>query len=162
MGRQYDLETEKGFRRNEHPTCPDEGVFRKIGRKADRAVALERWCADREDYDDVAEICRAMVTKLDSLQVDGLTDGARAGTVYLIKSGSNFKVGMTTRGSGRRHREIDLQLPERAFLVHEITTDDAPGIEAYWHRRFADRRLNGEWFALDRADVAAFKRRRSM
>jgi hypothetical protein len=55
-----------------------------------------------------------------------------------------------------------LQLPERALLVHEITTDDALGIESYWHRRFAEKRLNGEWFALNRADVAAFQSRTSM
>jgi hypothetical protein len=83
------------------------------------------------------------------------------GYVYLLKSGRYHKVGRSN-AVGRRERELAIQLPEKAKLVHSIKTDDPVGIEAYWHNRFGDRRKNGEWFELTAKDVAAFKRRKFM
>jgi hypothetical protein len=81
--------------------------------------------------------------------------------VYLIKSARFYKIGRTN-SAGRREYELAIQLPERASMVHQIKTDDPVGIEEYWHKRFRDKRRNGEWFELSAADVAAFRRRRFM
>ena len=83
------------------------------------------------------------------------------GYVYLMRSGRYHKIGRANH-VGRRHYEVGLQLPEGLTVVHVIATDDPVGIERYWHARFGDRRANGEWFKLDRADVAAFRRRKYM
>jgi hypothetical protein len=59
-----------------------------------------------------------------------------------------------------RVRVLQQGLPEAARLVHVIHTDDPHGIESYWHRRFAQKRVRGEWFKLLGEDVMAFRQRK--
>lgn len=117
-------------------------------------AAVKAWAAAHKGYGDVA----AMIP--DSIFVPGAQRAqAKDGSVYLIQSGPHFKIGRSDELE-RRVKEIRVALPDAAILVHTITTDDPPGIEAYWHRRFAGRRANGEWFKLTPPDVLAFKRRK--
>lgn len=98
--------------------------------------------------------CRQTVTT--SISVD-----SQHGDVYLLKAGKYFKIGKTIN-FGKRLNQIRLQLPFPVEVVHKIKTDDVIGIEAYWHKRFAAKRVNGEWFSLTKEDVAAFMSRSQM
>ncbi len=81
----------------------------------------------------------------------------RAGVIYLIRCGPYHKIGKTIRRE-LRYRQLEIQLPEKAELIHEITTSDVDIAEAHWHQFFAYHRKNGEWFALTEDDVNYFRR----
>jgi Meiotically Up-regulated Gene 113 (MUG113) protein len=139
---------DKGF---PHPT-----TFQRLGLKSELAAKLAKFCESKTGYDDVREFCTLATPEERGEQSAGVEE--TFGSVYLLKSGRFYKIGRSN-AVGRRERELQIQLPERAASVHSIKTDDPVGIEDYWHRRFADRRKNGEWFELTSRDVAAFKRR---
>ena len=81
------------------------------------------------------------------------------GYVYMLKHGTRreYKIGRTNNPL-RREGELGIQLPEKCQPIHYVQTDDPEGVEAYWHRRLANKRKEGEWFALTPQDVRAFKR----
>jgi Meiotically Up-regulated Gene 113 (MUG113) protein len=131
-----------------------KAMYQHFGSKEALLQNLRAWLADKNEFADVASMLGTPATK------DGIAaPNQQEGLVYLIKSGAHYKIGRSGELE-RRVKEIRVALPEAATLVHSIRTDDPAGIEAYWHRRFGDKRANGEWFKLTSADVTAFKRRK--
>jgi hypothetical protein len=144
--------------RKSDPSIPSEqAIKRHFGRRSDLIAALAKRASDDANYADIA----AMLPTLPQSSPKRYTNQAKIpeGVVYLIKSGEFYKVGRSD-DLERRVKEIRIALPNKATLVHNIRTDDPAGIEAYWHRRFADKRANGEWFKLTSLDISAFMKRK--
>lgn len=141
---------------------PSHNTFSRFGPKRALAARLREFCLS-EGRLEVAALCAPVADTPSAMDAADAVQasGPDAGSVYLMKSGKFYKIGRTN-AVGRREREIALQLPEKVQLVHSIRTDDPAGIEGYWHRRFQDRRKNGEWFQLTQEDVVAFRRRKFM
>jgi len=140
---------------------PNDATFRRFGSKSQMVARVADYCRTHKDFEDVLTLCGAATEPDDSTSDDERDDAGEMGFVYLLKSGRFYKIGRSN-ASGRRERELAIQLPERANIVHQIRTDDPVGIENYWHRRFEALRKNGEWFDLSASDVKAFKRRKFM
>jgi hypothetical protein len=79
----------------------------------------------------------------------------RKGVIYLISCGSYYKIGKSTTPNVR-YAQLKIQLPQKPEIIHEIHTNNIDYAERHWHKRFHSKRANGEWFALDREDVAEF------
>ena len=127
-----------------------------FGNKDGMVKALAEFVRKEKGYADLIDLVPLSAEPEPEL---GETGAMAEGHVYLLKSGDHYKIGRSDELE-RRVKQIAVNLPEAVTLEHAIRTDDPPGIEAYWHRRFADRRANGEWFKLKVADIRAFKRRK--
>lgn len=136
------------------PSFPNvRTIGNHLGSLADAPRRVWEWAARSGDHADIMPILRA------ALSAPARPSARKEGLGYLIRSGAHCKIGRSD-DLDRRFREISVTLPEAAVLVHTIRTDDPPGIEAYWHRRFAAKRARGEWFKLAPAEIAQFRRRR--
>ena len=148
------------LKRRSDRSFPSEKTFRRFGAKAQFARAVLEWCGEDGSWSDVAEICKP-IAAADTDKKVPVDTGEQTGFVYLMKSGKYYKIGHTN-SLDRRQYEIGLQLPEGITPIHSIRTDDPSGIEAYWHNRFREKRMQGEWFKLTAKDVAIFKKRKFM
>ena len=144
------------------PSYPNAKVFERLGMKSELVQKVLDYCRRHGEYADVIPFCERYVPRERSPSDEAAGIGtSETRFVYLAKSGRFYKIGRSG-AVGRREYELAIQLPERLKMVHVIRTDDPNGIEGYWHGRFEAKRKNGEWFDLDAADVAAFKRRKFM
>jgi hypothetical protein len=135
---------------------PSERVWKRLGPKARLLSRLIAYARSHPGHDDVLALCSSDPALEASTSSKASTP--TFGSVYLLKGpGSRYKIGKTN-AFGRRRRELSIQLPFDTRKIHVIETDDPTGVEAYWHQRFHEKRINSEWFELETDDVAAFKR----
>lgn len=82
---------------------------------------------------------------------------SREGYVYLLQSPTTaFKIGYT-KNPADRMRTFGIQLPFEVEYLCLIKTDDMISLESDLHNLYSEKRINGEWFALDPEDVEYIK-----
>lgn len=153
--------TELKLRAKQVPEFPSHNTFRRFGSKDEQIAKVIGYCEAAPAWKDVVDILRSSRAEPARREEDAIAlPVGEIGYVYLLKASRYYKIGRSSSFE-RRSRQLAIQLPERAETVHVIRTDDPVGIELYWHRRFDDKRKNGEWFELSAEDVKAFRRRKS-
>jgi hypothetical protein len=167
LGR-YPTVSEMRMRKRLDDAFPNHKVLeRRAASRTELVRMLVAFCERVGDWDDVMQVCQAILSAAPESLVaeDSDEDDLVTGYVYLalMKVGreKRFKIGKANLVE-QRTRQVAVNLPEELELIHVICTDDAYGIEAYWHKRFADKRRGGEWFELTVEDVRVFKRRKFM
>jgi hypothetical protein len=144
--------------RSRDSTFPSINVIRPIRKTGELARLISNLGVLNSDFALASKIASKQIPTI-AKEIYLLPQEKIKGYVYVLRSGRRFKIGKSNDPS-RRYREVKLELPEETIQVHTIATDDPSGIEAYWHTRFAAKRVrNTEFFDLNADDVRALKRR---
>jgi Meiotically up-regulated gene 113 len=162
----YPTVREMRMRKREDNAFPNHKVLERRGSRKELLRQLSAFCERSDGWSDVAAICQGIAASAaDSLEAEPQGDDLETGYVYLalmrVGRERRYKIGKANLVE-QRTRQVAVNLPEELELIHAISTDDAYGIEGYWHRRFAEKRRGGEWFELTADDVRVFKRRKFM
>ena len=151
----FPTEREFDIFRNANREMPTFSTFRaQFGNIESLREAFRNWASESPLFQDVTNLIPITQMKTASVQ-----SKSKEGWVYLLKSGEHYKIGCGEELE-KRVKQIKTNLPDTSALIHAIRTDDPFGIESYWHRRFDEKRANGEWFKLNPADIAAFRKRK--
>lgn len=84
--------------------------------------------------------------------------GKAPGYVYFVQEYMNgsFKIGKT-KNLEKRMNVFGVKLPFENKLIFLIKTGNHHQTEVAFHKHFSDKRLEGEWFALNKSDLAWIK-----
>jgi len=80
------------------------------------------------------------------------------GFIYLLNMvGTDYyKIGITKRDLKKRINELQTGCPDKIELINHFECTYYYKVESWLHRIYKNKRLNGEWFILDDADVNDF------
>lgn len=83
--------------------------------------------------------------------------------IYLISSDANgkklYKIGITKRSIPERLKEFKTGNAAELLIVDSFVSKWARKIEANFHRSLKSKKISGEWFELDEADISGFRNR---
>ena len=149
------LEGERRRKAREDKTFPSHTAFARLGGKEKLLDTVFTYCQAHVGHEDVLALLGSRGAS--TARTLNRKEKVATGFAYLMKSGRHHKIGRTV-SVGSRERQIAIKIPVPPTTVHAIETDDPSGVEAYWHRRFAEQRGEGEWIDLSPDDIKAFKR----
>jgi hypothetical protein len=159
----FPTDRERRLKRRTDSTFPNSKVFERFGDKRQLTARVLQYCREHADFADVVILLEPLVGNDAGMPTgpalrNSESQQAGHGFVYLVKGHpGEYKVGRTNLVD-RRLSELGVTASVEQELVHVIETDDAPGIEDYWHKRLKPKHMRGEWFKLNATDVKAFKR----
>lgn len=96
-----------------------------------------------------------LYSKNEKLEKVKFLNEGKEGFVYLLKGKNYYKIGKT-KSLAKRTKTLKIQLPFQCQLVHAIKSNNIDSLEYFWHKRFEDKRKNGEWFCLEKDDINEF------
>lgn len=121
----------------------------------DSQMSMKEILSERKELEREREVIAARLKKLEQMETDAKTRAPRstAGYVYLLQSESGYwKIGRTANPDNRL-KTFNVKLPFQVAYKHLIQTDDMYTLEAQLHSRYAEKRVEGEWFLLTEQDV---------
>lgn len=79
-----------------------------------------------------------------------------AGYIYLVKSAGLCKVGRAKRLKSRL-KTYKTENPFGVEVLSQVFVEDSIKVEKYFLDKFKDKQVRGEWFKLDKEDIAKFQ-----
>lgn len=118
----YPVAGELRLKAKQDKEFPSHNVFSRVGKRAELASKVIKYCQAREGFDDVIEICKPIaVAETRGINATESED-SEVGYVYLMKSGRYYKIGRSASVE-RRNYELGIKLPENLEIIHKIKTE---------------------------------------